>query len=335
MKQSITDRLVLFSENSQIARSAFRWAGGGGQTGRLMALIYALEDRSIDAEAVKESCQLIRSNTKLFSKFRGITSLAISAKLSLDSDPKHLFANTLLAHDRLREAKFSNSDQLTIAAFLIATDTERHNFKKIADRAKTFHDGMKGRWWFLTGQDDSIFSVMLALSDITPPVGIERVEQLYQQLKPEFKRAGSSTVQALSQVLALGGKSDEALGCLLNLNKALRQQRIRLDKEYTLPVLGILSLLSVGETALIDDILAAQDYLKTQKGFRALSGQERLLFSTAIISSVYAEECLQKEDDAVLASATSSIINIIIAQQIAVMMAIMAASAAGAAAASA
>ncbi|MCL2379201.1 MAG: DUF4003 domain-containing protein [Coriobacteriia bacterium] len=332
MKQSIADRLTLFSDNSQAARTAFRWSGGGSQQGRLISLIYALEGKSLDPAAVRNAHDIIKDKTGMFSKFRGITSLCVAAKLSLNNDPQQLFTDTLAAHDRLRQAKFPNSDQLAIAAFLVASGTERHNFKKTADRAMQFSNGMKNRLRFLAGQDNSILAAMLGLSNMIPSVGIERIEQLYQQLKPELRRAGSNSVETLSQILALGGTSDEALDCLLSLNQTLRAQRIRLDKQFTLPALGTLSLLSVDATTLADDILEAQSYLRTQRGLRTLSGQELLLFTTAIISSVYIEECMDSADNAVLATASASIVNIIIAQQIMMMIIIMAAASSAAAA---
>ncbi|MCL2679968.1 MAG: DUF4003 domain-containing protein, partial [Coriobacteriia bacterium] len=203
--------------------------------------------------------------------------------------------------------------------------TEKYNFKNIADRAKRFHDGLRGRLWFFAGHDDSIFSVMLGLSDIMPSMGVERIEQLNQQLRPQFKWTSKSNLQALSQVLALGGTSDEALCCLVKLNKALRAQKIRLDREYTLPALGILSLLSVDSDVLVADIKEARDFLRTQKGLRSVSAQELLLFATAIISSVYAKECTEQSDEKIAASTSASIINIIIAQQIMAMLVVMAA----------
>ncbi|MCL2402764.1 MAG: DUF4003 domain-containing protein [Coriobacteriia bacterium] len=327
MNESIAKRLTLFVENSQSSTRDFAWTAWP-QIRHLMSLMYALEDRSIDSAAIKESSELMKANTGMFSIFRsgiGISSLCVAAKLSLQDSQERLFEDILTAYDRLRDAKFRASDQLALSAFLVATNTERHNFKKVADRAQVFHEGLRGRLWFLA-QDDAVFSSMLGLSDMIPSVGIERIEELHEQLKPEFRWRSRSTVQNLAQVLALGGKTDDALNCLFDLNKALRAEKMRLDKEYTLPALGTLSLLPVDNETLIRDLTEAQEYLKGQKGFRSLSIQERLLFAAAVISSVYAEECTQASSASAANSTTVGIVNIVIAQQIAIMISIMNAS---------
>ena len=323
MKEAIATRLTLFVENSQSSRRDFTWTVWP-QVRHLMALLYAIEDRPIDPIAIKESADLMKENTGVFSIFRstmGVTSLCVAAKLSLQNNQEQLSEDIVTAYNRLRDVKFRASDQLAVAAFLIATNIERHNFKKTAERARDFHEGLRGRLWFFA-QDDSIFSAMLGLSDTLPSVGIERIEELQQLLKPEFKRNSRSTIQTLAQVLALGEKSDDALGCLFDLNKALRSQKVRLDKEFTLPALGTLSLLPVDKATLINDLIEAQEYLKRQKGFRSLSTQERLLFAIAIISSVYTEECTQDSGDIATSTVTASTVNIIVSQQIAVIIAI-------------
>jgi len=326
MNHKITERLALFTENVQAMKTGFAWHHAG--TKRLAALLYALEDKKIDCDAIKESHSVIKEKTGVFSMFRGNMSLFIAAMLSLDNSCRQRLADVTDVYDRLKAAKFGASDYLAVAAYLIVADTDRQNYQATVERAKKFYDAMKKNNWFHTGQDDYIFSVMLGLSDIDIVVGTERIQELYQRLKPEFKRAGGNSVQTLSQMLTLGGKSDEALEHLLLLRNSLRNHKIKLDRAYTLPALGALSLLPVDGDTLVSDLLEAQSFLRTQKGFGvfSISTQELLLFSSAIISSVYAKEM----DDKIVASTSVSIINIIIAQQIAMIVAVTAATTAAA-----
>jgi len=252
----------------------------------------------------------------------------ISAMLSLDDGCEQRFEEVTEVYDMLKREGFWASDYLAVAAYLIVIDTDKHNYLNTVERAKQFYDGMKKNNWFHTGQDDYIFSVMLGLSDISVEAGTERVNELYKRLKSEFRRAGGNSVQALAQMLTLGGKSDEALEHLLLLRQTLRDSKIKLDRVYTLPALGALSLLPVDGHVLVSDLLEAQEYLRGQKGFGvfSISTQELLLFSSAIISSVYAKDM----NDKVIASTSVSIVNIIIAQQIAMMIAVTAATTAAA-----
>ena len=317
MNQSMMNRLDLFVSNSETLRKGFKWRDGGAR--RLAALICTLEGKMVDTQAILESTDMIKQNTRLFSMFRGNMNLVIAAKLSLTGNHEQLFSNTLELAEKLKNAKFRSSDYLAVGAYVIASHTTQDNYDNTIVRARTFYDAMKKESWFRTGQDDYIFSIMLGLSDIDPVVGAARIQELYGQLKPEFKLAGANSVQALCQMLTLGGKTDEALEHLLCIRNTLRGQRIKLDRTYTLPSLGALSLLEIDGDVLADQLLEAQRYLRKQKGFSSFSilTQELLLFSSAIILSVYAEDMPSEA----MAATSTSIINIIIAQQIAIMIA--------------
>ena len=320
MNEIIAERLTLFVENSCFARRCFSWTAWP-QARRLTALTYAFEDRHLDADAITESADFMKKNAGTLSMFRstaGASSLCVAANLSLYEDREQLFKDILMSYGSLRSVKFRASNHLAIAASLVATGTERHNFEEVATRAKIFFEGLRGRSWFLT-RDDSIFSVMMGLSDMAPSVGIERVEGLQQQLKIEFGRCSRRAVQALAQIIVLSGEADDTLSRLIGLNKALRAQNIRLDKNFTLPSLGILSLLPVDNDTLASDIVEAQNYLKGQKGFRLFSTQERLLFASAIVSSAYAEDYKQSIDNLIMGSTVVSALDILAVQYIALL----------------
>ena len=327
MNQDITKKLTLFTENVQTIRKGFVWQHIG--TKRLAALLYSLQDLPVDCEAIKESHAIIKEKTGVFSMFRGNMSLFIAAMLSLDNGCRQRLSDVTDVYDMLKKAKFHASDYLAVAAYLIVADTDRANYQLTVDRAKQFYSGMKKNNWFHTGQDDYIFAAMLGLSDIDVAAGTARVDELYRRLKSEFRMAGGGSVQALSQMLTLGGKTDEALEHLLLLRSSLRSHKIKLDRTYTLPALGALSLLPVSGDILVNDIWEAQSFLREQKGFGrfSISTQELLLFSSAVISSAYAKEM----NDKIVASTSVSIVNIIIAQQVAAIVAVSAATNAAAA----
>ena len=326
MNQEIMNKLNLFAENVQTIRKDFVWKHMG--TKRLAALLYTLEGKTIDCDAIRESYNLIKERKGVFSMFRGNMSLFIAAMLSLDDGCQGRLDHVSEVYELLKAEKFRASDYLAVAAYLIVADTERENYQRVVLRSRLFYEGMRKNNRWRTGQDDYIFAVMLGLSDIDDTFGVQRVQELFERLRPEFKMAGANSVQALAQMLTLGGKSDEALGHLLLLRNTLRSRRIKLDRAYTLPALGALSLLPVDGNILVEDILEAQRFLRSQKGFGSfsISTQELLLFSSAIISSVYARDL----SDTVVSSTSVSIINIIIAQQIAMIVAVTAASTAAA-----
>ena len=332
MKQELQEKLNLFAINSQIIKNDFKWQDI--LTKKLAALLYALDNKPIDSEFIRESHNLIKSNTGIFSTFRGNMSMCVAAMLSLKENREELFEQTLSVYEMMMKIKFRTSDYLVVAAYEIASAAKPEDYPRTVARARAFYDGMKAKGYFRTGQDDYIFAAMLGLSDIDIITGTDRIKQLYRQLKPEF-RSGNS-VQALAQILVLGGESNASAERVLLLNEELKNKKIQLDKEHTLPSLGVLALLPANVQTIVNDIEEAQAFLKTQKGFGSLSAtkQELLLFSAAMVASAYMGEAADDlPGSPVKASVTTSIASILIAHQ-AVMTAVILASTTAAAASS-
>jgi uncharacterized protein CbrC (UPF0167 family) len=321
-------RLDLFVSNTQELKKSFKWSDILAK--RLAALLYVMENKAVDCEAIRESHNLIKSNTGVFSAFRGNMSFCLAAMLSLKADRQEIFSNTLTVYDQMKKAKFRASDYLAAAAYEIASNAKPDMFANVIGRAKKFYDGMKARRWFCTGEDDYVFSAMLGLSEMDPAAGAERIDNLYQQLKSSFWAKNS--VQTLAQILVLGGDPNHAAGRVFALSDAFKKKKIRLDKTYTIPSLGILALLPVDIDTIVSDIWDAQTFLRTQKGFSSFSvtKQELLLLSSAITATGYSGD---PNNDLITASLSTSIAAIIIAQQIAIIM-VASASAAVAASAS-
>ena len=324
MEYETQEKLALFTTNAQAIKKEFFWHNN--MTKRLAALLYALENKQIDCEAIQRRHALIRQNTNAFSTFRGNMALCLATLLALSPDPQSLLDETLFVYNLLKGAKFRASDYLVIAAYQIAAQTSADNYLNVLNRTKAFYNDMKAQHFFHTGQDDYIFGAMLGLADIDVEEGSLRIERLYNRLKGEFWSKNS--VQALAQVLVLGGSDDDATGRVLALRDALREQKIRLDKSYTLSALGVLALLPVEIDVIVNDIGAAQTALRGQKWFGPLyvAAQELLLYAVALVAGEYAQNI---KDGVVTAMLSTSITNIIIAQQ-AAMAAAASASAASA-----
>jgi len=321
-----SNKLALFTANAETIRREFRWHSA--LTKRLSALLYAQKNRRINCDSIQRCLDLIKEHTGVFSTFRGNMVLSIATLLSLSPDPHLLFQETLQVYTLLKGAKLRVSDYLVVAAYEIASQASPSNYATVVERTRAFYDGMKTKRFFSTGQDDYIFAAMLGLSDLDVTEGVARIEQLHSQLKGEFHNRNS--IQALSQVLVLGGSDEDSLCCVLTLRDAFRTEKLRLDKCYTLPTLGILALLPVELDTIVRDIKHVQQVLRTKKGFGpwSVSKQELLLFAAAIAAGDYAQNI---EDGILTATLSTSITNIIIAQQVAMIAAISASTAAAAA----
>ncbi len=331
MTEEHVNRLNLFVSNVQCIRRRFAWHSA--MMKHMAALYYTARDRTVDVEAIRESLDLLRAGTGLFSMFRGNNALSIAAMLSLAApeDRAKRFSDTVAVYKLLKQAGFRASDFLVTAAFQVASTAPEDRFQTVVTRARSFYEGMKARHPLVTGSDDCIFAAMLGLSDVEAAAGLDRMERLYTALKPEFSSANG--VQALAQVLVLGDRTEASVPQLLALRAALRRAGMKMENRYMLPVLGVLALLpdTAENTARV--IADTFEYLRTQRGFSAwsFSRQELALFSAALTAYTQADRL---HDDIASAALATSITNLLIAQQAALAAAAAASAASTASAAS-
>lgn len=307
------DRLTLFVDNADEMKKSFRWHHA--MVNRLAALLYAVEDRTVDVPAIRANIDTIKKNTGIFSSFRGSAVVSFASQLSLTSDPDARLAQALDVLELLRDLKFRSSPYLSVAAYQIAAQATVEQYADVAARARAFYTAMKENHPFLTGQDDYIFTAMLALSDIEVTAGTERMEQFYTSLKSEL-RIGNG-LQALSQVLVLGETNTDPVSRVLRLKDGFRSKGIKLDRSDTLSSLGVLALLPCEDWEVIEDVVQTSEWLRTQKGFSAWSvtQPELLLYSAAMVAYQHVQ---QSAGIAPITALSTSLTNILIAQQAAI-----------------
>jgi len=332
MEYALLKKFNLFVANAQAIKKEFRTHNT--MTRRLVALLYAQDDKPIDCDAIRRCREMIKQNTGFFSMFRGHMShmsLCVAAMLSLSGGSQVLFKETLKVYNLLRSVKFHNSDYLVVAAVEIAKRTKPEEYPNVIGRARAFYDGMRRDHIVLTGQDDYIFAALMGLSDINVAAGVKRIEELYRRFRGTFWDRNS--VQALAQVLMIGSSDDEAADRVQDLREALRLRKLRLDKSYTLSSLGVLAILPADIDAIVDDVDEVYNALRLQKGFNraSVSKAECLLFAAALVVGKYAQNM---RDGLLTATISTSFTSIIIAQQMALIAALSASSAAAAASAS-
>ena len=325
MKAEVQNKLNLFADNTQRMKKEFWWQDG--MPVRLTALLFAQNGKTVDCDAIRQCRTMIKQSTGVFSAFRGNMALCVAALLALSPNPQERLDEMLKAYEWLKDEKFHGSDYLVFSAYQMAAQGNSLDYEKIANRARAFYDGMKARHFFVTGQDDYIFVTMLGMADLDAQVEVERIESYYSRLKGEFENANS--IQALAQVLTLGSADDSSIQRVVALRAALRAQKIKLDKRFTLPFLGVLALLPAEIDSIVRGICEAQAALRTKKGFGKLSvtAQELLLYAASFVAAEYVPE---ESGDVLLATLSTSLTNILIAQQTAMLAAMSATNAAAA-----
>ncbi|WP_179218646.1 DUF4003 family protein [Saccharibacillus sp. O23] len=321
-------RLQLLAGNAQALKKEFAWHNVSAS--RLAALLWAVEDRTAAPESIRGMFDRIKQSASAFSSFRGLLSVALSAVLSLREDPEGRLNETMDIYEQMRDLKFKSSDYLVFAAFEIAENAEPARRAEAIERTRMFYEGMKANHRFLTSQDDYIFSALLGLSELPTESTLKRMEQFYAELKPEF-RAGNG-LQALTHVLVLGEADAGTIPRMMELRDRLKERKLRMDKDFTLPSLGLLALLPTDTRVIVDDIEQGFSYLREQKGFGrwSITEQELLL----LVSGVVISRSVGQIRESVASPAVSNMLMSLVAAQQAVMIATIVAMTAASAAAS-
>ena len=280
----------------------------------------------VEAEKLEACKKLLKAETGVFSNFRGNVELPLVSLLAASKQPEELLKKTKAYYDMLKE-EFFGSEYLVLAAAILADMAEEHQVAQLVTKARTIYNKMKKDHPFLTSSEDSVYAVLMAISEKADEVLMEGMEICYKKLKESF--SSSNEVQALAHVLSIAdGAAEEKCNKVVALYEALRNADMKYGKYHELVVLASLALLPVTKEVLVEDIKAVDAFLSEQKGygFLGMDKKTRRMHAAMIVASDYA-----KSENAEIAAITGTLA--MVAAQQAAMCAVIAASAAASSAA--
>lgn len=304
-------KLDLMAQNYIELKEHFIW--DANPIKHFCALIYAENNKTIDAEYIKEIRKYIKESTGWTSDYRGGNELILSVLLSLEEDYRNFFEELSIVHEMMRNADFKKGIYLPLAAYTIAKNVPSEMRTQTIERMKIFYSIMKENHFWLTSQDDYIYAAILGASELEPEVSMKKVEDCYNKLNQEGFWKGND-LQSLSHILAFGEADiSETCSKALRLYEILKKDKCKL--QYSgLSTLGVLTLIVDDEEALVSEIKEAADYLSDKKGYGmwSLDTSLRVMLAASIVSSLYADDV---KSGVLKASLAGSIQAITIAQQ--------------------
>jgi len=325
MRESLSTVCNQFVTNKDLLKEAFAWENAYMHP--VCASIWTDKGLTANIEKMKTCRNLLKSNTGIFSDFRGTGELAIVAKLAVDDYPEEKMKKALEVHAAFKE-HFWASQYLPLASVIVAEMAESFRYKELAARTKHIYELMKAEHPFLTSAEDSVFATLLAFSDMTDNQVVDEMERCYQILKQNFFSANA--VQSLNHVLALGeGTAEQKCQKVLDIFLRLKMKGYKYGTEYELATLGVLALLPIEVDTIVNEMIEVDQFLSNQKGygFFGYGKRQRLMHAAMILSSSYIDE---KDSQKMGTVAISGTIAMIAAQQAAMCAAIAASTAASA-----
>ena len=322
MRDSLSALCGNFIENRDTVKSAFGWESS--YIYPVCAAIFMDKRETVSVERMRRCGDILKSRTGIFSNFRGNGKLAMIAMLAASNEPEDKLEKALQVYDTLKE-HFWSSEYLPVASMIIADMVGPERYEEVAARTRQIYDLMKKEHRFLTSSEDSVLAALLALSDLSDEQVVLETESCYDLLKPQF--FSGNAVQSLSHVLALGdGPAREKCSKTMELFNRLKAKGYYYGTGNELPTLGVLALLPVDLSVIVEDLIEVDAFLSDQKGYGllGLGRKQRLIVASDYIG--------QKDNMAMNTAAIGGTISLIAAHQAAMCAAIAASTTAAASA---
>lgn len=326
MRESLHQLCDNFIANRDTVNSVFKWENdllvAAGSTTFLNRGAVA------DSDKLEQCKKLLKENVSVFSNFRGNVELPLVCLLAVAECPEEKLKKTKEYYEVLKQ-EFFGSEYLVLAAAVLADMVSGEQVVRMAEKSRNIYNKMKKDHPFLTSSEDSVYAVLMAVSERSDEALMEEMEVCYKKLKESF--SSSNEVQALAHVLSIAeGGAEDKCNKVVALYDALRDADVKYGKYHELVVLASLALLPVEQSVLVEDIKAVDTFLTEQKGygFFGLDKKTRLMHAAMIVSADYT-----KNDKNEIAAMTGTLAAV--AAQQAAMCAVIAASAAASSAAAA
>ena len=326
--QELVDRFI---ETRDAVRAAFRMENE--YIYPVCAQIFLAADKPVEAERLDRCKTLVKSSTSVFSSFRGNVKLPLLCMLAAGDDPEERWDRTRRYYALLKES-FYGSEYLALGAMLLSDAVQEEDVPALAARGKGLYQRMKKEHPFLTGQEDSVFALLLSQSARSDDELIEDMERCYELLKERFP--GGDGLQAASHVLALSSEIPvDKTFRMIGIFNAIEEAGGKYGKDWQLPILAALSLGQRFQEDLARELLEIDALLSKRKGYKGVFGLDKRARSmhAAMLLSLQHEAEPKQPVELVGAAAQQATLAIIAAQQ-ALMCAVVASSAASSAATS-
>lgn len=319
MNEALRETVDLFVANKEGVQKAFKWESE--YVYPLCSLMYTSVHAEINIERMKEAEQLLKSKTGILSEFRGNTRMAMITQMALAEDMEGYFDVVKSVYEKLNAKKWFASEYRVVAAMVIAqNEKDESKYDELVEKTNELLKHMRENHPWLTGDDDTGFAALLAISGLQTDCVVEEMEKCYQILKASKKFGSANGIQSLSHALSLEiGNSEEKCNRVIDIHEGLKSKKKKYGQTYELSTLGGLALADVEVSELVEQIVELDDYLKTQKGFGALGigGAQRLMYASMLVLQQYTSKVKDLE-----ATALNGVVAIIIAQEAAMLAAI-------------
>lgn len=286
MNTELIRRCELLVHNHRAIQNAFKWESNS----MLLAgsSFYVGLNMEADTEKLKLCEDILKKRTGILSEYRGNVKMPLLCKMAMAVNPEQYFENIDLIVKQMKNIKWIDAGYKVLAAMTLHDNLEMDQMPLAVQKMIELYQGMKETHPWLTSGEDIPFAAILAVSEMDTEALLMEMENCYQQLSKYFH--DKNAVQSLSHILAINpADTDTKCRIVEKIFSLLKENKHKYAGGYELAVLGTLSMLDISTERIVTDIIEADEYLKTQKGFGNLSMGEgmRRMYAALMVMDTY------------------------------------------------
>lgn len=289
------------------------------------AMMYINNKTQPDLQYLKDARDYLRAQTSIFSNFRGINELIVAVMIALNGNYQRCFDEAKQCYEELIDEGFKSGTYLPVAAIYIARNSEPTERTQTIKRMQLIYKDMKANHFWLTSQDDYIYAALLATSKRSVE-DITKISECYYNTLHQQGLSKNDALQSLSHVLTLSDEDTTTLAeRFINFKQLLKTRGYNI-KSYTIPVVGVMTLVDKQSEKMADAAVQLADWLKQQRSFGnwSIDKNMRLALSAALITDYHIDDYQKSVEENILATTIQSLM---IAQNISMMTAVFSVSA--------
>lgn len=268
MNIGLKRKCELFVRNRDAMHQAFRWDSGSMMLAG--SSFFVGEDREVDMDEIKACEEILKRKSGLFSSYRGNVKMPLLCKMAVAEDAERYFEDVDSIVQQIKSLKWIEADYKVLAAMTLRDHLDMEDVPRAVEKMVTLYQGMKEQHPWLTSGEDVPFAAILAVSDMDTDALMTEMENCYQELSRTFR--DKNAMQSLSHILAID-PADTQKKCrkVEAIFDILKENKHKYGTGPELTVLGTLSMLDLPAEQVATEIMEADDYLKSKKGFGTLA----------------------------------------------------------------
>ena len=286
------------------------------------ALVFTTEGREADIDKMKSCRKLLNKKTRLLSNLRDIVELVLVSKMALAESPEKYLEDFIAVYNKIIKGKFLENDYMALASILILDHGLQDECDEIITRANEITKRMNSDHPILTAADDTSFIMFLAITRKNVDAVLSDLTEGFTYLTKTCKsKINDDPAYELCEVLAVSyGDMLEKCDKAMRIYKALDKKGSDYGSGYVVSSLGTLIDIDIEPDKLADEIVEAEVYLKSQKGFgeASMDRKTRVMYAALLASDVYG-----KNQAATGNSVISNTMSIVWAKKIAKMISML------------